>query len=308
MTTTATTTESGKSVCFTLNNWTRDEYDIILNKWPKIASYFVVGKEICPTTGTPHLQGYVEWNSSKKWTTMHKIFKGRARWTERYKDSTPKQAADYCKKDGDFIEHGEISNPQQGARTDIRALMECISDGMSEIEVFERHPECAMKYIKGMDRYRLLCQKRNAKGYNKKNVRVYWGETGTGKTRSAIEEFPDAFIVTAGITGLWWDGYDGEECVVIDEFRGNNCPLSMLLTILDGYATQVSIRGGSRILNAKTIIITSNIAPENWYEGADDESRKALLRRIDTTKKFQRPKSPGNTRPVTSATEWFEKM
>lgn len=286
---------SANAVCFTLNNWTSDEYEIIVKKWPKIANYFVVGKEICPTTGAPHLQGYVEWKSSKRWTTMHNIFKGRAHWEAR--KGTAKQAADYCKKDGDFIEHGTISN--QGARNDINAAMELISNGVSEIDVFEQCPEVAMKYIKGMDRYRLLCQKRSTKGYNKKDVRVYWGDTGTGKTRSAMEEFPGAFKLTAGITGLWWDGYDGEECVVIDEFRGNNCPLSMLLTILDGYATQVSVKGGSRILNANTIIITSNIAPDCWYENADERSKDALMRRINTIQFFQQQKSPGNTRPAT---------
>ncbi|AQR57898.1 replicase [Molossus molossus circovirus 2] len=321
---------SSRSVCFTLNNYTENDLEIIKKTWPKIASYYVVGLEV-GESGTPHLQGYVEWNSSKEFSTMHKIFSHRAHWKRRYQNSTAEQAAKYCKKgeqskeewekfgssgpnfgkNANFFEHGEISN--QGERNDIKEAMSMIKNGATEIEVFEACPRVSMQYLKGMDRYRLLCQKQARKGYNKKNVRVYWGETGTGKTRSALEEFPDAFICTAGITGLWWDGYDGEETVIIDEFRGNNCPLSMLLTILDGYASQVSIRGGSKILYAKTIIITSNIHPDEWYVNSDDYSKAALKRRIDSTLFFSNKENrkktaevEGNTRSSTSLEKFLK--
>lgn len=275
-----------RAMCFTLHNYTPINLEYIERKWPKIASYYVYGFEICPTTGTPHLQGYVEWNSSKKFSTCHKMFNGRAMWKLRYEHSNAAAAATYCKKDGDFVEWGTIS--RQGARTDLKTVMSAIDAGMPEIDVFERFPHTAMRYLKGFDRYRLLCQKRSAKGYHKKNVIVHWGDTGTGKTRSAIEQFPDAFIVVNGITGFWWDGYDGEKVVIMDDFRGNCMPLATLLTILDGYAAQVSVRGGSRILSCHTIFITSNVSPLEWYPNADERSMAAVLRRIDRSHFFDK--------------------
>lgn len=100
---------------FTLPNYTDKDISLIETKWPSIASYYVYGKEICPTTGTPHLQGYVEWNSSKKFVTAHKIFGGRAHWEKRR--ATPLLASNYCKKEGLFIEWGTMSS--QGSRTDL---------------------------------------------------------------------------------------------------------------------------------------------------------------------------------------------
>jgi len=44
---------------FTVPNWTDEEYRWLKNPqdWPRIPRWLVVGKETCPSTGTPHLQG-----------------------------------------------------------------------------------------------------------------------------------------------------------------------------------------------------------------------------------------------------------
>jgi len=297
---------SARSVCFTLHNYTdKDIAEMRTKKWT--ASYTIYGKEICPDTGRPHLQGYVEWNSSKKFTVMHKFWGGRGHWKARYTESTPAQAAEYCRKEGDFTEWGTMS--EQGKRTDILEAMSMVANGATELEIFETLPEVAFKYTKGLEKYRLLKEKQSSKGFQKRDVRVYWGDTGTGKTRSAMEEFPDAFIVSCGVSGFWWTGYDGEEAVVVDEFRGN-IPLCQLLRILDGYAVQVSVHGGTRFLKAKTIIITSNTPPIEWYSNADIESYKALERRFCLVKVFRSENNltaevAGNTMPQLLSEEEF---
>lgn len=50
--------------------------------------------------------------------------------------------------------------------------------------------------------------------------------------------------------GLWWDGYEREEVVVIDEFRGQY-PLSDMLQLLDPYKLQVECNGGPSLVRAK---------------------------------------------------------
>jgi hypothetical protein len=42
----------------------------------------------------------------------------------------------------------------------------------------------------------------------------HWGVTGAGKSRQARDRFPDAYIKS---NNVWWDGYAGEETVIIDE-------------------------------------------------------------------------------------------
>jgi len=110
---------------------------------------------------------------------------------------------------------------------------------------------------------------------------VFWGRTGSGKSRRAWAE--------AGLQSYpkdprtkWWCGYSDHEHVVIDEFRG--CiDVSHLLRWLDRYPVLVEIKGGAQVLNAKKIWITSNLDPRLWYPDLDQDTLDALLRRLNIT-------------------------
>lgn len=110
---------------------------------------------------------------------------------------------------------------------------------------------------------------------------VFVGPTGTGKSRRAWEE--------AGCTAYpkdprtkFWDGYRGQEAVVIDEFRGD-IDVSHLLRWLDRYPVNVEIKGSSLPLEAKTIYITTNLPVSMWYPSLDSATYDALLRRLNIT-------------------------
>lgn len=111
-----------------------------------------------------------------------------------------------------------------------------------------------------------------------REVRVYWGKTGVGKSRRAWEE--------AGLTAYpkdpctkFWDGYQGDECVVIDEFRGQ-IGISHILRWFDRYPVSIETKGSGSVLRAKRIWITSNIHPNDWYPDLDQETKDALMRRL----------------------------
>lgn len=111
----------------------------------------------------------------------------------------------------------------------------------------------------------------------------FWGTTGTGKSRTAWEEAGlDAYPKDPN--SKFWDGYRGQENVVIDEFRGT-ISISHLLRWLDRYPVLVEVKGSSVVFNAKRIWITSNIPPEEWYPGTDVATIDALKRRL-TIKQF----------------------
>lgn len=110
---------------------------------------------------------------------------------------------------------------------------------------------------------------------------VFWGKTGTGKSRRAWEEAGvDAYCKDPRTK--FWDGYQDEKNVVVDEFRGG-IDIAHLLRWLDRYPVRVEIKGSSKPLKAEKIWITSNISPVMWYPMLDEETLSALMRRLVVT-------------------------
>lgn len=110
-------------------------------------------------------------------------------------------------------------------------------------------------------------------------VKCYWGSTGTGKSRTAWDEAGlDAYPKDPRTK--FWCGYTSQSNVVIDEFRGG-IDISHMLRWLDRYPVVVEIKGGATVLAATNIWITSNLHPNDWYPDLDDETKQALLRRLE---------------------------
>ena len=119
-----------------------------------------------------------------------------------------------------------------------------------------------------------------------KKVYVYFGPTGTGKSRRAWEEATiDAYPKDPNTK--YWDGYDGQKTVVIDEFRGK-IDISHVLRWLDRYPVSVECKYGAVVLRCETIYITSNLHPRRWYDLLDLETLLALERRFTEVIDFSR--------------------
>ena len=56
--------------------------------------------------------------------------------------------------------------------------------------------------------------------------------------------------------GKWFDGYNGEDRVVIDDLRRDSMPFNFLLAVIDRYLARVPIKGGFTHWNPREIIIT----------------------------------------------------
>lgn len=107
---------------------------------------------------------------------------------------------------------------------------------------------------------------------------VFWGETGTGKSRAAWEAAGDSAYAKDPRTKFWC-GYTGQQNIVLDEFRGG-IDISHLLRWLDRYPVRVEVKGASSPLAAKSFWITSNLHPTNWYPELDRATVLALERRL----------------------------
>lgn len=114
-----------------------------------------------------------------------------------------------------------------------------------------------------------------------REVFVFWGDTGLGKSRRAWEEAGlDSY--SKDPRSKFWDGYRGHKNVVIDEFRGA-IDIAHLLRWCDRYPVNVEIKGSSTPLLAEKIWITSNLHPSDWYRDCDLSTMNALLRRLNIT-------------------------
>lgn len=108
---------------------------------------------------------------------------------------------------------------------------------------------------------------------------VYWGATGTGKSRRAwAEGGVDAYPKDPRTK--FWCGYQGQGNVIIDEFRGD-IDISHMLRWLDRYPVRVEIKGLSVPLCAEKIWITSNVHPGQWWPNLDPATLDAFYRRVE---------------------------
>jgi hypothetical protein len=230
----------------------------------------------------------MEFKGGKRITTLVKAVPG-IHWEERR--GTQEEAIEYCKKDGRWQEDGtkkeHDKDSNQGKRTDIEKLMDSVKIGQGELELFENHPSVYFRYPKSVDRYRALITTRALPQFQVRDCRWYYGLPGTGKTRAALEEFPNAFILTQGNTGYWWTGYEGQTEVIVDDYRGG-MSTSFLLRLTDGYRVQVPVHGGQVFLMAYTIIFTSNGTIDEVLRDPCLESNAAFKRRVPIIKLFER--------------------
>jgi len=147
--------------------------------------------------------------------------------------------------------------------------------------VAEAHPATFIRYHRGMQAYfDIICDKPRLLQEDVK-VLVLWGKTGCGKTKRAYElasSNPEPFYVKASYN-QWWQNYRGEKTVIIDEYAGQ-WSLMYFLQVIDRYALNIEYKGGSTQLQADKFIITSNVDPQDWYRGANNEHQAAVARRL----------------------------
>jgi len=254
--------------CFTANNYTPELEERIAGVLTERARYAIYGKEV-GESGTPHLQGYCSLKGNVRFNTLRTLFPGCH--LEKAKGSE-QQNFDYCSKDGDYVEYGE--RKEQGKRTDLETAIDSLKEGGIK-KVVEDHPSEYVKFGNGL--HRLLLQL-NATPYTHSDVRGVWiyGEPGTGKSHAARAFDPQLFSKQQN---KWWDGYNGEHTVLIDDFDTHGVCLGHYLKIWsDKYAATGEFKGGTCHLHHRTLIITSNYHPNQLFE--DPILCAAIVRRF----------------------------
>lgn len=117
-------------------------------------------------------------------------------------------------------------------------------------------------------------------------VVVLYGATGKGKTYAAVNYIAgnkDYYICEAPShvsSKLWFDGYEGQRNLILDDFEGSFCQFRFLLRLLDVYKLKVEVKGGHAWAVWTTVIITSNSHPSTWYQHMDTAPLRRRIQEI----------------------------
>jgi len=268
--------------CFTLNNPLPNYADLKrLIRW----SYMCVGKEV-GDNGTPHLQGFIAMESRVRFTTMKKLVP-KAHIEVMY--GTTKQAIEYCKKDGDWEEYGVLpvdtgrtggtSGGQRKAENFKRMVVLAKEDKMDE--VLDIDP---VSYVQHYHAFKRIRQDHPKKLCDLDGVcgEWIWGEPGIGKSRAARQENNNIYDKPAN---KWWDGYQGEEVILIDDFDLNHRVLGHhLKRWADRYSFPAEMKGTTIQIRPKKIVVTSNYSIEDVFAQDGEALVLALKRRFKERK------------------------
>jgi len=263
-----------KNWCFTINNYTLTIEQQLQNNTN--IQYLIYGHEEAPTTGTPHLQGYVQFmkklrrNGVSKERGFKHAFVVGAR-------GTPMTQNDYCGKDHDNIII--IGTPiQSRQRTDLIDFKKSIVDECQTVgDLLEQGAITSYQKLKFAE----ALQKYRKPSINRKVKIIYiWGSSGVGKSWTARHYETDK------IKHFWqsstnldcWEGYTGQRTILIDELRESTCSYKDMLMYTDEEAIKVNVKYGSEWLRATTIFITSPYPPDKVWDTEEDTTQ--FLRRI----------------------------
>lgn len=232
-------------------------------------TYAIFGREACPTSGKPHIQGFISCTSPQRFSALQKAFVGAHLTPAR---GTQAENRKYCSKDGDFIEFGAV-HESRGEKERARwasAWDACKDNRLDDVPYdirFRFYGTCKKIAVDHMRPLPSIPTLDN-----------HWvcGPTGMGKSRGTKLRYPDHYPKNAN---KWWDGYQSQPTVIIDDFDKAHSVLGHYLKIwADHNPFLAETKGGSMLIRPKRIIVTSNWEPSEIWE--DEQTLAPLLRRF----------------------------
>lgn len=308
-----------KNWVFTINNYAEGDA-------PKdgvteaLFSYLVIGKEV-GENGTPHLQCFVICKEPMKMAQMKGIFP-RGHFEPAKKSE--QTCAAYCKKgeqshaeweeynvkgpnygkNADYVEYGILPEYRAKGGKATQRKWDEIREFAKRNDLDAIDPDVFVKHYHSL--------KVIAKDYQKRPDDLegvcglwFYGPPNTGKSHKAREEAGTSWYDKP--CNKWWDGYQGEKIVIIDDFDRNHKVLGHhLKRWTDRYSFPAESKGSTIQVRPEKVIVTSNYSIEEIFDD-DPELAAALKRRFKVTHFHEKewwkkkcpdaPKKPALKRP-----------
>lgn len=267
-----TESRTSKNWTFTVNNFTpMDEIFFKETPW----TYMVYGRENL-TEGTPHLQGFLVTKVSR--LSAMKLLHPTAHW-EIAKGSAEQNRV-YCTKDGDYVEQGLIpasasARAKKGGEAEIERWETALT-AMKEGRLDDVPADIMIRHYGNVQKIKAAHQAAPVALEGELKNQWIWGAPGCGKTSKVFKEHTSLYL-----KGLhkWWDGYDGQETVLIDDMDPYHKSLAQQFKEwAHHYPFPAECKGGSMCIRPKLIIVTSNYRIDEVWE--DPITREAMHRRF----------------------------
>ncbi len=263
-------------------NWTFTDFKLV--NWEEFYKentnkirFIAWGVEVCPTSQKKHNQGWIQLYNKKTLGGVKKLMGDKVHL--ECTRGTPEQNDTYCKKDGKYTTCGSFIS--QGERTDLQGTYERIMEGettLRDVANDDFYTYC--RYRNGFQDAQKWADEKLSREFRKVEVIVHAGDSGTGKTRTAMESHAaENIFKVEGSEMHWFDGYQGEDILIIDDYS-NDIKITRLLNLLDGYKLRLPIKGSFTYARWTKVYITTNLTREELHPLAKNAHIKALNRRI----------------------------
>lgn len=252
----------------TVNNYTDDDVTRMTN----ISTGNIMRMRVCKEvgeSGTPHLQWMVTFVRGYTFAAVKKLMPDGAH-------IEPGKCMDidvYCSK-GDMII--DVNNSKQGTRLDLAKVYEAAKSKKRLRDFMEDAP--TWQHIQVFQKASMVFAEPRVLP-DGLDVVWYWGPTGTGKSKKAFEE-PNAYVKNS--TGKFWDGYDGQPTIIIDEVTEDSpyFDRATWLRITDRHPLLLEVKGATVHAQYNKVVITSNYHPREFWERMEWDLYAAFARRI----------------------------
>lgn len=261
-------------------------------------TYYCMADEVA-TTGTYHTHVFLYASSPIRFSTIKNRFP--TAHIEKAYGSARDNRAYNCKEDkwadtdkaetsveGTFEEWGDLPAEKEEKAPQMFRLVQNIRAGLSTTEIIDDSPSLAFR-VRDID---LLRQTLTAEKYAMENrkleVTYLYGASGTGKTWGIYQRHDPRTVCRItnyrAARGISFDGYNGQDVLVFEEFNGQ-IPIENMLNYLDIYPLHLPARYNDRIACYTKVYITSNQPLEKQYKNEQwdrPETYRAFCRRIHT--------------------------
>jgi len=313
---------NGMNYVFTRNNPSQGQLDNIENfgrvlqgVLPRIEHVYWSLEE--GESGTVHIQGYIQVRPKIKFQALRNKFtpsglwvapaKGSAEQNHAYIGHTGKHAGKPGLLQGPWSYGDFTSAKGPGSRSDIDGLITAIKGGAKLKTLAKEHTNSMLKYFGNAAK--LVDLLGNERRNKMTELYIFTGVAGSGKSHTAREEAIDYLehnnideepyylpVPAKASDKLWWDGYEGQAVIIIEDFYGE-IGLDYFKRLIDKYPMRVDKKNGSAEFLGARVYITSNQGWKSWWGPSllsNRENQAAIERRITDDRPFLAPYNNNN--------------
>lgn len=263
---TMSSTTKHRAYLLTINNYTQNDINALNNDKHYCMYQIERGEQ-----GTVHIQAFIYYTNPRVWP--------KSKYPSAHIEVARNidQCIKYCSKEDTRVEGPfEIVNcpkPEQGRRRDLETIAKSIMEGTTLPAIAIEDPVTYIRYFRGLQALANI-HKPHRSG---PPITIWlWGLAGAGKTKYVFDHHTSVYVKDQT---QWWDGYNHEETIVIDDFDGK-WPFRDLLRLLDRYPYQGQVKGGYVKITSPNIYITCEYHPRDIFEG-NDNTYNQVSRRLN---------------------------